>query len=222
MIRLISIHIPKTAGTSFHEVLSSVYGDRVSPTLRRRDVPEISEGGKVSDLKLPQEWTVLHGHLRYGEITDLHQQHTSDILCWLRHPADRVISNHAFFIDRLGHPEINPEVSALNAHRRKESLLEYASLPENRNRMSWFLEGTTLDSFLFIGFQENFSEDLSVLAQRLGWSGIKVPRLNERKAERIIDPDLFEEICSLNDADMALYREAMLIRAKGHFKKALP
>ena len=37
MIELISIHVPKTGGQSFYQVLKQVYGDRLSISYRRRD-----------------------------------------------------------------------------------------------------------------------------------------------------------------------------------------
>ena len=221
MIRLISIHIPKTAGTSFHQVLQTVYGENVSPSLRRRDVPDLSEEGKVIGSRLDPRWTVLHGHLRYAEIAGLQKQSSAGLICWLRHPADRVISNHAFFIDRLAHPEVNPEVSSRNAHRREESLLEYAALPENRNRIYWFLEGVNPDGFDFIGFQEHFSDDLALLARRLQWPLFQVPRLNERKEGVSVDPEVYRTICDWNEADLAFYQEALHLRASGAFTKTL-
>lgn len=221
MIRLISIHIPKTAGTSFHQVLQTVYGENVSHSLRRRDVSDLTVEGHVIGSRLDPRWTVLHGHLRYAEIAELQGLTSADMICWLRHPADRVISNHAFFIDRLAHPEVNPEVSTLNAHRREETLLDYASLPENRNRMSWFLEGANLDTFDFIGFQEHFNDDLALLARRLRWPHVEVPRLNERKEGVSVDPEVYEAICAWNEADLELYQEALRLRASGAFNKTL-
>lgn len=221
MIQLISIHIPKTAGTSFHRVLQSVYGQGVSPSLRRRDVPKLLEGAALSAEHLNGDWSVIHGHLRYREVAGLQRQTGADLICWLRHPAERVISNHAFFIDRLEHPEINPEVSAANAHRRGESLLEYAALPENRNRMSWFMEDALLETFRFIGIQEHFEEDLATLARTLGWPAVQPPRLNEGTGARSVDPAIHETICQWNADDMELYRKALGLRANGHFINAL-
>lgn len=215
MIELISIHIPKTAGTSFHHVLQQVYGPDVTPALRRRDIQSmIADSGSIESA-LSTHVRVIHGHFYYHEVKSIHESHHSNLICWLRHPANRVISNYNFFIDRLQHPALNPKTAALNAHRREETLIEYARLEENRNRMAKFLTGTTLESFFFIGFQECFEQDLRLLAGKLCWPDYHLPALNLKNLVSPVTDQLYQEICELNSEDMTLYKKAHSLRESG-------
>jgi hypothetical protein len=180
MISLISIHIPKTAGTSFYRVMQQVYGPAISPSLRRKDIPALLEENAQSIPHASDSFSIWHGHFRYLEIRDWHIRSSAPVITWLRHPIDRIQSNYLFFQSRLQNPEINPEVYELNKDRLGESLLDYAAMPENQNRISWFLEGITPEEFLFIGIMEQFDTDLQRLGHVLKWPHIPVAeRYNE-------------------------------------------
>ncbi len=212
MIELISIHIPKTAGTSFYNVLSDAYAHDISPSYRRIDLPGLKDHKGQIQLQSLSDFRVIHGHFRYSEIRYLHESTRAPIVSWLRHPADRVISNYRYFIDRLANPAINPEVSQLNQHRRNEGLLEYASLPENRNRIAYFLEGLVIDDIFFCGLQEHFEDDLLELGSKLDWPPIHAPRLNTTRIHDQVSSEDYETICAMNNLDMDLYNRAQFLR----------
>lgn len=214
MIELLSIHIPKTAGTSFHDILVQVYGEAVSASLKRRDVLANERDSPGGRLRFDTGLRVIHGHFKFREIAHLRVPGETRLICWLRHPVLRVVSNWHFFQDGLRHPQRNPEQFRQNAHRQGESLLTYAREEENRNRISDFLAGATLEDFFFIGIQEHFEEDIQRLGGMLGWPEVQVRDLN--KNSRVSEPSSAEwaEISRLNSDDLVWYEQALQWRTR--------
>lgn len=222
MIELISIHIPKTGGTSFYHILQQVYGETLSPSLRRRDYQALMERHGSLEAALGPGIRAVHGHLYYSELAPLHKASGARVVCWLRHPVERVVSNYRFFRHRLLHPELNPEVYEKNKHRTGEGLLAYASLDENRDRMSQFLEGIGLEELFFIGLLEDFETGVQQLSRRMGWPAVSAPHANKGalKGPQALEQGLFEQLAGLNRKDMALYESARQLAAtqKGLWK----
>lgn len=215
-IEILSIHIPKTAGTSFYKTLQEVYGGRISPSYRRKDLAELT-GKAGNQIQPPAGKSVLHGHLKYQELQGLIEAHQPKLIAWLRNPVDRLISNYKFFMAGLADPERNPEIYAANQHRRGEDLLTYAARPENRDLMHQFLAGAELEDFYFLGIQEYYAEDLTRLAQALNWPSVEPARLNIRPgagAEEDADEAVRAQIAALNQKDSQLYEQALERRRK--------
>lgn len=214
MIELLSIHIPKTAGTSFHDILVQVYGEAVSASLKRRDVLANERESPDGRLRFEHGLRVIHGHFKFREIAHLRIPGETRLICWLRHPVLRVVSNWHFFQDGLRHPQRNPEQSRQNAHRQGESLLTYAREEENRNRISDFLAGATPEDFFFIGIQEHFGEDIQRLGGMLGWPEVQVRDLNKNSRVSDPSPEEWAEISRLNSDDLVWYEQALQWRTR--------
>lgn len=216
MIELLSIHLPKTGGTSFYHILKQVYGEAVSIPFKRQDYQRCldTKGGLLPCLA--PEIRVLHGHLRYKEVEPIIVAHNPKLILWLRDPIERVVSNYHFFIEGLKHPERNPEVYQRNKHRLKETLEEYAFLKENQNRIHEFLGGARLENFFFIGFLEHFEDDLKYLAKQLEWPDFQIPHANQgqRKLMSNMDDQTLNQLRQWNAMDINLYKEATLLRQK--------
>ncbi len=217
-IELVSLHIPKTAGTSFRNILKSVYGEKA---VVRVDIP--LENEKASHEKavqgpacLPGETRVLHGHFR---VKDLAHHYRLDagipLITWVRDPVERVLSNY-FYLQKVLRgilEEQKRNVALLNKMER--TLLEYARAEIARNRIAKFLDGMKAEDFLFIGVQEFFEEDLADLSHLLHWK--KTPPLhhNDSELQRApVSEEIRKEIRSLNERDIALYKEALALRKK--------
>lgn len=218
-IELISIHIPKTAGTAFYQSLKRVYGPDVSYSFRKKDyLRSVSNYGSLLG-GLTGNIRVIHGHVRYEEVADVHLAQLPKLVCWLRDPVERVISNYLFFRSNLTGPIRNLELYENNKHRKNEELLTYARRDDCRNKIADFIGGVPLEAFFFIGFQENFAEDLQQLAELLGWPEAYNTQLNvgnyQAKQQLGISAEVRAEIARLNAVDVALYAKAREMRKKG-------
>jgi len=210
---IISLHIPKTAGTSFRNILKSVYGD---DQVVRFDINE--QGIKMNEqpyaLKHLPEVRVIHGHFTMPSLKEnFTLPENYKLITWLRDPVKRVVSNFYYLEDRL--TEILKEKRELNIlNNMPRSLIDYARLEFNRNKLSKFLSGTSLSDFDFIGLTESFSEDIKRLEKILGWDR-QAETLHQNKSvnsENDVPEETLEEIRSLNREDIKLYMEVMQLR----------
>lgn len=220
-IELISLHVPKTGGTSFHRSLREAYGEDVTDPLKRRDVERMTTQYADFDEALPSNIRAIHGHLNYAEVAELHRRHEARIICWLREPVARVISNHRFFLAGLADPDRNRAVYEVNKHRAGEDLLTYAKQEENRNVMHKMLAGLELADYDFVGLLEHYDDDLARLATLLGWEGTEAHHLNQgadagtKTVDKAgITEDLRRQLLDLNADDAVLYQTALHLRPR--------
>lgn len=221
MVHLLSIHVPKTAGTSFYKLLQANYPTTLSESLRREHVFDMHSKQQELTTYLSPAVEVVHGHVTIQEAMPLIQRDQPRLIAFLRDPVDRIISNYCYFIDLLRHPEQqqqNPAVFALNKHRINESIFEYAAMEENRNVIAQFLSGMPLSSFFYLGLQASYSRDVARLAEALDWRVRAVEHHNVKthlQAQYIkVDQGLRFFLRKLNAEDEALYQEAIAIRSR--------
>lgn len=216
-LELISLHIPKTAGTSFYHMLKTQYGNK---NVVRIDIAT-TKGRRVNMIPAEKAYVhpspkVIHGHFELKDLLDFVPiDPKTNIITWLRHPVDRVISNY-YYLSKILQNHLQEEKHDLNIlSKMQRTLLEYASDEQNRNRMSKFLKGIPLEEFFFIGFVERFDQDSNELARKLQWSTqdtIKVNQTGSKKSDRV-DQHIKDEIARLNAEDILLYERALQIRA---------
>ncbi len=213
---LISLHIPKTAGTSFRNILKSVYGDRevLRFDISERGIVRVNEE-QYNKSKLPSV-KVIHGHFTLEALEnkfDLPEEYK--LITWVRDPVKRVVSNYNYLEDRLR--EIHEQHKGLNIlSKMQRTLAEFSRAEVNRNRQFKFLKGRTLDEFDFVGIAEMFDSELIRLARTLEWPVVPEPLHQNRSSDkkREIDENLVKEIRELNEMDEQIYQKAIEIRER--------
>lgn len=213
-LELISIHIPKTGGTSFQNVLRQFYGESHLLHVKRKQARSFA--GHFDEIIQP-DTKVLHGHFTYPEIRNICEDEGIKLVSWLRDPVKRVLSNYYFFIKR-----VRENVHSPNAHRYDETLIQYASKENSRNRMSKFLKGIDLQDLFFTGVIEFIEEDLNRFIHQMDWPLVQSAHLNNNNAYKTTlsppEEEVLEQIAALNQEDIALYNAALEMR-EGFIRK---
>ena len=218
-IEIISIHIPKTGGRSFHEILKQVYGQSLDQRFEKHHFFPDKDKDDTVIVKLPDGIKGIHGHLNIKQVKHIIDKDNPKVITWVRNPVDRVISNYYYFMKRIREGD-TPE---RQQDKISYSLLEYAAQPKRRNRISMILEGIDLKDFFFIGVMEQFDHDIQILSNLMGWpQDMGVPHINDSSSFKHnndcttqyddIDEAMRMTLANLNDADMLLYAEIKKMR----------
>ncbi len=223
-VELISLHLPKTAGSSFGEVLTRVYGkekilfdyeDRpLDPTAQVNS--DFSRWMKEKDAfirDIPPSTRVIHGHFPIAKYAGSFA--SAKKIIWLREPVSRLVS-HYFYWKKSPHQNHALHKAFLE---KNMGLLEFAEIPIMRNILSRiFLREADISQFYFVGIQEFFEDDLSQLAAMLKWPLHSAPELNRNRESRYgdfhLDGPLLEQLTRLNLQDVEIYQTALKLRAE--------
>lgn len=216
-LKLISLHIPKTAGTSFQRTLSQIYGaDQVA----RLDIkPQINKlllnGIEVDKTANVWQFSVLHGHFNLKSLYEHFPELVNiPLITWLRNPVDRVLSNYYYLREMvMGHfKEYEQNRTILD--KMMKTLDEFIHSDINRNIIHQHLEGFSLEQFKYIGIVENYDNDLHKMAEQFSWKNASSNRVNVTKFHPTINNKLRKKIEMLNEKDMAIYKEALSLKQK--------
>jgi len=209
---IVSVHVPKTGGVSFREVLAELadghivfdYDDRpLSPAppfarlLRRLRRPALPSGTRV-----------VHGHFVASKYRRLLP--AARFATWFRDPVERLASHYHYWLRE-------PDPANATCRRlieEKLSLAEFAALPEMRDVHHRFLGGVPVERFAFVGLTERFDESMELFgALFCPERPLAVGRANAnpgRSGERY---DLGDgeraALAALNRADVLLHERAV-------------
>lgn len=204
-IEIISIHVPKTAGTTFGNILQQIYGvDRVFldypwtlPIEREESQPPFQ---------------VIHGHFpasKYQNFPDRVKR-----IVWMRNPIDRLVS-HYFYWKSL---PISPQTGELHRYvvENQLGLLDFAKISAMQNHISkWYID-IDLSQFYFVGIHEFFQADWNQLSTILGAFNVKYNLNNSntnpeyRSFKKSLEyKELIWELIKLNSEDVRIYQMAM-------------
>jgi hypothetical protein len=212
---IISVHIPKTGGTTFvgilrecaEEVLYLDYGSEpLAPTaLFRRGKPITAPFESIiSDLESFPGRSVVHGHFPAQKY--IGRFPNAVYVTWLRDPVERVASNY-FYWQRTDIPGDRRWEQVVG---REISLDQFAQLDFTRNLQQAFLFPLAVEQFDFIGITEEYDRSLELFRRLFcpdaSFDAMVRHRNPNRRGEFYdLDPELRKKILELNEDDVRLY-----------------
>ncbi|MBE9135181.1 MULTISPECIES: tetratricopeptide repeat protein [unclassified Tychonema] len=215
MVELISVHVPKTAGTTFSTVLNQVYGEKNIYLDYMGSRP-----GKYGLSKLPPEIRVVHGHFLPFKYDHLYPQ--AKKIIWVRNPIYLVISLYFYWLYvPLGSVEKQQKI-VRDIKKKTIGLDDFVERPEAKNLISKYSGGKTLTNFDFVGVQEFIEEDLAYMQTMLKWPDFNFasnnsnpnPKYKQDLEEVFANTKLIENIIKNNQEDLEIYQEALRLRAE--------
>jgi hypothetical protein len=217
---LISVHLPKTAGTSFAEVLRRGFGDALRVDNQDRPLSHSRTGRRLAAVAHACQhagstvpFACVHGHflpVKYA------LARRTRFCIWLRDPIQRVVSRYHHY---LRHGQNEPQ------HLRWGlvpglSLEQFAALPQYHNTYAEYLWCFPLARFDFVGVVEHYEEDIARFVTRFELplaldTGVRTNFNPERDAARRYELEPAQErlLRRFNARDLALYEQAMRLRS---------
>ena len=198
---LISVHIPKTAGTTFRELLADYFGDDLCLFYggwRDRHLAAISQP--------PPSLRCIHGHFHARDFEVPFPDGRR--IVWLRDPVERVCSEYEHHCRHR-----DPQNSLSTLVGAGTGLLEFAEHPEARNTQTRVLQGLAIEDFAFVGISERFDAELVRLRAATGIGLPSGHHVNANPARRTVRyplaADQYRTVLRLNREDHELYLAAM-------------
>jgi hypothetical protein len=220
---LISVHLPKTAGISFRNILNnnfkesllSDYGDiPLNTETEVRNKKALQDAIKSTDLDLSMI-NCIHGHFMPLKYLPLKNSLKAKFVTWLRDPMARMISHYYFWKRSYNTDTIKPAL-----HRRvieeNWSLEDFCFSEQMQNVYCKFLWAFPINYFDFIGITEFFNQDIKYFTRSFMNNEIyEIPQLNAAPTDQkkqIPDKFFAERFRSFHADDYRIYKSALEIR----------
>ncbi len=225
------VHIPKTGGTTLHNVLSRKYRghDFLNVKTVHTPIREIA----LEKAKSEKPFLVV-GHLGYNEIKDIPG---SFVFTFLRPPISRVISHYYFLketpsakhYDYLNLPDTTIESFYAQKEKREidNCLVRYISGNHKDfgtiNEEDYLLALHNLEHKIdFFGLQEHYDESLIMLGEKLGWTLPVYRKTNLTKKKEVVSARTLEFLKEANKWDILLFDKAKeIFKAKMNAMSAM-
>lgn len=206
---LISIHIPKTAGTSFGALLRRRFGTALLEDYQDRPmarapwsrIAHAAAQWPVSRRRLAG-YQAVHGHflaLKYLAVP-------GDVVTWLRHPAQRMVSRYEHYLRDVA---VGRPLQPVAGLRPGLTLEEFSAIPRFRNTCAKYLRGFPRQRVACYGFSEDVAEGLARMQRVLGLELGPAPHANANPAKAgaryELEPSQERRLIALNAADYRLW-----------------
>ncbi|MCC5916445.1 MAG: sulfotransferase family 2 domain-containing protein [Cryomorphaceae bacterium] len=210
--RLVSFHIPKTAGTSFSEILSDQYG---------KYLYKIYEQPLLDDCKYGQipfddliQYRAFHGHFP-ARTQWLEAFPDAVFITWIRDPLER-LKSHYTFLQRI---PVKGKIAQL-FQKNQPSFLAFAteSIYQPANAIyQTYLDNFPLNRLTFIGQTEHFDRDIKRFAKIMDWPEIpEIPKRNRAPKSFSIDSETEFKVVAALKAEYELYFKLIQIIKNYH------
>ncbi len=215
-LEIISIHVEKTAGTSFYDELKRQYG--AEQVLRidthQHPTPRFNGQDKL-DVNALNKIKVIHGHFLRDDLNKylIYPKSKPKMISWLRDPAERILSNYNHLSSRIAH-YVDTEKSPQLLDKMMRTFEEFIHRGINQNRLALYLKDYAPEEFAFIGNVEHYKEDLMRLSDELNWdkSKIEYSSLNHStKVKSTLSEKEIAQIKKLNHEDYQVYEQFLKV-----------
>lgn len=221
---LISVHLPKTAGSSFLAAVEQHFGERLlkdyddRPITRSTLVRNIAAvKGSITNAAFAgslSRYDCIHGHFMPLKYRWIKADSVIQFVTWVRHPVERLAS-HYFHWMRVA-PPAHASAIRRRVFAEQWSLEQFCLGPDFRNIYSKYLWGFPLDNFDFVGITEYYDAEMRCFSKMAMGVDLLVKRENinpQRESTTYIDDRLLrDKIEKYHAADMALYDRALQLR----------
>jgi hypothetical protein len=216
---IISVHIPKTGGTTFLDILRKCVeevlyldydyeGPSPMALFRRGERLTAPFESIMNDLESLSGRSVIHGHFQAKKYVSTFPN--AVYVTWLRDPVERIVSNYLYWQrSRLLGDRRWEEVSA-----QKMNLEEFAHLRFARDNQQAYLFPLTVEEFDFVGITEEYDRSLELFRRLFcpdaSFGTIMRNRNPNRQGEFYdLEPGLRKKILKLNELDTRTYLDGV-------------
>jgi hypothetical protein len=211
---IVSIHVTKTAGTSFGAALKREFGDRFmhddedwagykSPEADARRAANAARMRARRDALL-EKFDVIHGHFAPEKFAGLFP--SSDFVAFLRDPFQQAISHYEFLRRQppaIDHPAVR------EFHAAAMTLEDFIAWEAMKNPQLQLVGTFAIEDFAMIGLTEQFSRSVALFNHMFGCALAEAfENSNPAGSGYPIDDDLRRHIARHRAEDIDLYRRA--------------
>ncbi|MBS0643092.1 MAG: sulfotransferase [Acetobacteraceae bacterium] len=212
---IVSVHIPKTAGTSLAAILDRCFDRRVIYDYAGYDTPQVvSDEFRQHASFIQSYFRVLHGHFFAEKYVDVFPG--AAFIATLRHPVYRVISQFQHEMNDSGSKSWYHEYIVSG----RMDVVQFAEQDGIGNAMTRHLAGVELRDYAVLLISERMIESCRLLARVVGHIRLgehfgnppKLPLLNradERKTRIDVTEDVKRAIYARTTLDNEIYAEAL-------------
>ncbi len=224
------MHIPKTAGTSFRQMLCANFAqNEILPDDQERNAGRYTISKPEFTLKYADQFPrtkLITTHYPFSHLDDLFPDRKIIRFTFFREPLDRAVS-HLLYFKKIKANEFNPNDfhEVIDAYHYQFNNFQYAFLTDNAMDLS-LEEGQRLcvsriKEIDHIGFQDQFSASIERF-NKTGELHFGDPlslnvNTNKVKGLREIPEDVIERLRSMQERDYKLWSYLNQLRKSGYF-----